>query len=115
MKDLKPCPFCGGAAVWQDDGLKCSNCSAFFFGNTEKWNHREEERRPGVSPKDCPFCGGAADIVEQHDEAFGAWIFHVQCLRCHAKGGAMHTFHHVDVPAAKQEVVARWDFRIKGN
>ena len=58
MAELKPCPFCGGEAVFIGDtaSIKCKNCGgAFFVTNPlisrleakEAWNRRCENGEMG--------------------------------------------------------------------
>jgi hypothetical protein len=46
MSKLKPCPFCGGAPVSDEDGVDshgCANCANGARAAADVWNHRPIE------------------------------------------------------------------------
>ena len=45
-EELKPCPFCGGEAEWDEQGVSCSNvegCDFDAYVDRERWNIRPVE------------------------------------------------------------------------
>ena len=55
MEKLKPCPFCGGKAIWEHYGrwfVECEKCGATISADSQQgvfdlWNERYEPPTPG--------------------------------------------------------------------
>ena len=90
-KNIRPCPFCGGAAgismTFTDDGgpsyvVQCVDCGAqgpinwYEIDAIHDWNDRvdkpnhtegEPEMKKEIKIKACPFCGGAGKLIDIYE------------------------------------------------
>ena len=110
-KELKPCPFCGGEAVYKDllaDVIQCTSCPDTHIVLHSRplgvWNDRPnlaEQRRANAvhGVKACPLCGSYGVLLDfQMREIF--------CPKCglHHGLGILHS-------GPLQEIIDSWNRR----
>ena len=88
-ENLKPCPFCGGEAVFEEENntssvkIVCKSCGASTLWTAkpvqnyiiDKWNSRSRKRTTQI--KSCPFCGGNGNLWQAMDS-----MYIIQCMNC---------------------------------
>lgn len=112
---LKPCPFCGGEAVYSGQWAKnisCSQCNTYLSTYKSRdedfsaWNNRIDlvaEKRAGIvnNVRACPICGSFRILIDtMQNLAF--------CPECglHHGLGSLYS-------GAVQEVLNAWNRRVK--
>lgn len=110
-ENLKPCPFCGGEAVFEKNTdsnsvkIVCKSCGASTLWTivevqnyiVEKWNTRSRKR--AVQIKLCPCCGSNGKLWQAMD---GTFI--IQCINCSISSNYYQT---------AEEAITAWNARYK--